>query len=342
MKFAVGYQLAEPDEERFPEIVRDYREHVAEVYFPWLKVPTGRASLTTRRGYTDWSGQERLEEDLRALRELGVRLDLLLNANCYGRWAASSFLENMVGSILERLEQVVGGADIVTTTSPAVARTVQRHFPEVEARASVNMRIGTPEQMRLVSGLFDSFHVQRDYNRDLQHVDRVIEWARSKGKRLTMLANSGCLRRCPGQIFHDNMVAHEAEIDETENIPGWTPYVCWSNLKKRENWPILLQATWVRPEDLHHYADRFEVVKLATRQHARPRLVLHAYSEGEYAGNLLDLFEPGFGPALAPFIVDNSRFPDDWFERTTTCGCRCTECDYCAEVLEQTLVRVAG
>ena len=342
MKFAVGYQLAEPGEERFPEVVRDYREHVAEVYFPWLNVPTGRASLTTRRGYTDWSGQERLEEDLRALREMGVRLDLLLNANCYGRWAASQFLENMVGSILERLEQVMGGADIVTTTSPAVARTVQRHFPEVEVRASVNMRIGTPEQMRLVSGLFDSFHVQRDYNRDLEHLDRVIEWARDNGKRLTMLANSGCLRRCPGQVFHDNMVAHEAEIDETENIPGWTPYVCWSNLKKRENWPILLQATWVRPEDLHHYEGRFEVVKLATRQHARPRLVLHAYSEGEYAGNLLDLFEPGFGPALAPFIVDNSRFPHDWFERTTTCGCRCTECDYCAEVLEQTLVRVPG
>ena len=339
MKFAVGYQLPESGEEPFTQIVRDFREHIAEVYFPWLSVPTGRASLTTRRGYTDWQGQQRLERDLSELREMGVKLDLLLNANCYGRYAASQYLENLVGSILEHLRDVVGGADVVTTASLAIARTVKRHFPDIDVRASVNMRLGTVKAMQYVTGLFDSFHVQRDYNRDLARIETLKAWADARGKRLLMLANSGCLSFCSGQIFHDNMVAHETEVDETANIPEWTPHVCWHNLRDRDNWPFVLQSTWVRPEDLHHYEKLFPVVKLATRMHANPRLVVQAYVAGRYAGNLLDLFEPGFGPAFAPFVVDNTRFPEDWFERTTRCDKRCEQCEYCAGVLRDVLAQ---
>ena len=78
MKFALGYQLSESDEPPFAALVADYREHVAEVYFPWVGMASGRADLTRRRGWTDWAGQGRLEDDLRALRAMGVALDLLV------------------------------------------------------------------------------------------------------------------------------------------------------------------------------------------------------------------------------------------------------------------------
>ena len=251
MRFAVGYQLAEtPAEASFVELVRDYRDHVAEVYFPWGDLASGRAALTSRRGCVNGSGQRQLEEDLRRLREMGVALDLLFNANCYGHLAVSEHLENQVGSIMAHLAEILDGpVETVTTTSLTVARTIRRHFPGVEIRASVNMRIGTVPGMQYVAGLFDSYCVQRDYNRDLPHLARLKKWADANGKKLTMLANSGCLAFCSGQTFHDNLVAHEALIDETRNLPGWTPTVCWHLLRQRENWPILLQATWIRPED---------------------------------------------------------------------------------------------
>ena len=84
------------------------------------------------------------------------------------------------------------------------------------------------------------------------------------------------------------------------------------------------------------------MVKLATRMHARPRTVIDAYVNRSYRGNLLDLMEPGFGPALAPCIIANERFPADWFERTSTCNHRCHACDYCRTVLEQVLVNLGG
>lgn len=338
MRFAVGYQLPEPGEEPFVEMVRDYAEHLAEVYFPWPGTASGRAALGVRRGYVDWTAQARLEADLRALREMGLALDVLFNANCYGERAVSRHLQAEVGSVLEHLQDAAGGADVVTTTSPAIAHTVKEYFPGVEVRASVNMRIGTPEAMRYVSDLFDSFYIQRDVQRDLARVREVKAWCDAHGKGLLMLANSGCLRNCPGQTFHDNMVAHDAGIDEMERMEGFVPHVCWRLYRDRANWPAVLQATWVRPEDLHHYDDLFETVKLATRMHSRPRAVLEAYTRREWSGNLLDLFEPSFSTAFAPWYIDNSRFPDDWFEHVSGYGHNCETCDYCAGVLEEVLV----
>ncbi|NLF18378.1 MAG: hypothetical protein GX595_14170 [Lentisphaerae bacterium] len=338
VKFAVGYQSSGPSGESFPEIVRDYREHLVEVYFPWVHMPSGRASLNESRGLTDWTAQARLEADLAALRDMGLKLDLLLNANCYGGKAVSLFLENQVGSLLAHLQDAIGGVDTVTTSSLAIARTIRRHFPDIDVRASVNMRIGTPTAMQYVAGLFTSYCIQRDIQRRLTAVARLRRWADSQNKTLVMLANSGCLRYCPGQTFHDNMVAHDQEIDETANIPGWTPHVCWNLCRQRENWPALLQSTWVRPEDVARYEGLVDIVKLATRMHANPRLVIHAYASGRYRGNLLDLFEPGFGPALAPHVIDSTALPADWFEQTSTCDGDCMSCRYCAEALAGALV----
>jgi hypothetical protein len=338
MKFAVGYQILEDRSESFVDVVRDYREHISEVYFPWVGMASGRAALNVSRGLVDWRVQAELERDLCTFREFGFDLDLLLNANCYGGRAVSLHLENEVGSLLTHLEETVGGVDIVTTTSPAIARTVKQYFPSVSVRASVNMRIGTIQGLSYSAGYFDSYCIQRDRQRDPDYVRLLRRWADENGKSLVMLANSGCLRFCPGQVFHDNMVAHEQEIDETANIPNWTPHMCWNLYRDRSNWPAFLQATWIRPEDLHHYDGLFDVVKLATRMHVNPRLVIHAYATRRYRGNLLDLFEPGFGPAFAPWIIDSTKIPEDWFERTSGCTGTCMDCSYCASVLEHALV----
>lgn len=337
MRFAVGYQLPDEDEESFVAIVSEFAEKIAEVYFPWLDMPSGRSPMCARDGFVDWSAQKRLEADLHAFREMGVRLNLLLNANCYGGLALSCALHNRVVSVIEYLVETVE-LQVVTTTSLAVAYTVREHFPGLEVRASVNMRIGTIKGAEYVADLFDSFTLQREYNRDPARIQEMCEWARAKGKTLHFLVNSGCLNFCSGQTFHDNLVAHEAEVAQTINVAGFNPMACWRYLRDRTRWPVLLQNSWVRPEDLHHYEGWFPVAKLATRMHADPRRVIHAYCSGHYDGNLIDLFEPSHAPLLAPYIIHNARFPPDWFERTTQCAKRCHTCDYCPSVLDQVLV----
>ncbi len=337
MKFAVGYQLAEPDEEPLPRIVADFRRQIDEVYFPWLDMPSGRSPMTSQSGFVDWEGQSRLEDDLRALKDMGIKLDLLFNANCYGGHSLSQALANRVCSIIEHLLAATG-LHAITTTSLMIARTVQQYFPQIEVRASVNMRIGTVKAMEYVADLFDSFYLQREYNRDFERIEQFKAWTDANAKGLYFLVNSGCMNSCSGQVFHDNLVAHEAEIAETINITGWNPSICWNYYADQAHWVSLLQNSWIRPEDMHHYEDHFSVAKLATRMHASPRRVIEAYCRGRYHGNLLDLFEPSHGPLIAPHIIDNSRFPADWFERTSGRREHRPSEQYYASVLDQVLV----
>lgn len=335
-RFAVGYQQ-QAEGEIFADIIKDYAEDIVEVYFAWPGQASGRNALGASRGSRDWDAQYLLEEDLRNFKQQGIKLDLLFNANCYGGRAVSQSLENEVLSILEHLDHCAGGADIVTTTSLAIARTVKKYSPDIEVRASVNMRIGTIQAMEYVSGLFDSFYLQRDMQRDIEYVKRIRKWCDENGKGLCLLANSGCLYCCPGQTFHDNMVAHDAEIDEMKNIENWTPFICWNILRKEEMRKALLQSTWIRPEDLHNYDGLADVFKLATRLHSHPHMVLSAYSSSSFNGNLLDLLEPCYSSLIAPFYIDNKSFPTDWFKKTSKCKHNCETCNYCQDVFKQVL-----
>ncbi|MBE6645502.1 MAG: hypothetical protein E7612_09055 [Ruminococcaceae bacterium] len=341
MKFCVGFKLQDEYEEPFSSIVETFKDKISEVFFAWQDIPSGRSGTATMHGFTDWTAQERVEEELRIIKSMGIKLDLLFNSNCNGAYALSEKLANTVISVIEHLRDRVGGVDIVTTTSLTVAHVIKKRYPDIEVRASVNMRIGTVKGMEYLADLFDSFHVQRDYNRDFDRLKELKTWADANGKKLIMLANSGCFSFCSGQTFHDNLVAHEAEVCEISNIKDFMPYVCWRSLKNRENWPKLLQNTWIRPEDLHNYEGIFDTVKLATRMHEKPGLVIGAYSRGYHIGNTLDLFEPGFGRALQPYIIDNTAFPEDWFEKTTSCDKKCHSCNYCKNVLEKVLFNTA-
>ena len=323
MKFAVGFPVCDDPDRPFVEVVDEFRDRIGEVYFAWPGEPSGRSAASDDGGF---------EESISAFRDMGVRLDLLFNANCYGREAWSKALGERVARIVDQAQP-----DVVTTASPFIAQTLKSRDPNLELRASVNMRIGTIEAAGYLADIFDSFYLQRDYNRDFDRLRDLKTWCDERGKRLLLLANSGCLRFCSTQTFHDNLVAHEAQVSQTANV-ACEVLACRSFLAWPENLPALLQATWIRPEDLHHYEPYFPLVKLATRMHARPDFVLRAYAQGTYAGNLTDLLEPGHAHVLAGRTIDNARFPDDWFRQTSACNKKCHACSYCRE----TLARVCG
>ncbi|MDD4017731.1 MAG: hypothetical protein PHV28_07270 [Kiritimatiellae bacterium] len=333
MNFAVGYQHIDGGD-AFSTLVAEHADCVREVYFALPNMVSGRPPLG--HAFADSMDDVRsvLEDELQTLRRIGVKLDLLLNANCYGERAVSLSLEKEVRDNIARLETLGCRPEIVTTTSPMIARTVKKYFPDIETRASVNMRIGTVQAMGYIADLFDSFYLQRDLQRNLSHVRQVRAWCDRNNKKLCLLANSGCLRFCPGQIFHDNLIAHSADVEKRENLPDWNPHVCWNLYRNPENFVEILRSTWIRPEDLHLYEGLIDTVKLATRQHANPRMVISAYAEGRFAGNLLDLLEPGLSPAFAPHFIDNSAFPDGWAKHTSVCGHDCDNCNYCRKTLD--------
>ena len=336
MKFSIGYQL--PDEyDSTAEIARDYRENISSVYFA---APGERSARSVVLPEEEARQTEEMLQELRYIRDLGISLTLLYNANCYGDEAVSSAFRESITGTVGKLKDTLDITDI-TTTSPFVAKVVKREFPQLQVCASVNMWIGTTQAMRYLGDDFDGFYMQREYNRDFTRIRQLSDWCKKNGKQLKLLANSGCLYTCPFHTFHDNLVAHEQGACRLDNAMSRQPSPCWDlmySLPDTDAAAVFLQESWIRPQDISEYEPFFSEIKLATRMHSTPRRVVAAYTRGRFSGNMFDLTEPGYTRRFSRHILDATRFPDDWFEKTTACSRSCETCGYCRRAAEQMLV----
>ena len=277
----------------------------------------------------------RMMSDLKWARENGIELDTLFNCNCYGDGAISHELAGFVGATLREMDAEGLFPDTVTTTSPFIATVLRREFPSVKIRFSVNQRIHGTVGFESVLELFDSFYASREHHRDLGWLANVAAWAKAHGKVVGMQANSGCLRQCPFQTFHDNLHGHgriaQSKIGEEFDF---SVFRCKTNYA-RGNYEDFLRATWIRPEDLPRYEEHVDVVKIATRRHPEPVKVLDAYATYSYDGNLADLMDPAHS---FPKSFDNKAFDRSalWPE---VLGCRrandCAHCGKCTSLMSE-------
>ena len=278
MTFSVGYQ----DDAAWIETVIARRDVVHDVYFAAPGWASGRALIKS---------EDRVLDDIGQIADAGLPLHLLFNATCYGGEALAKSFFSRIGETVERFTSD-GALEGVTTTSPLIARFVKDNFPDLKTRASVNMEIGTIEGMEYLADVFDGYYLKRERNRDLAAVLAAKTWCDAHGKELFMLANSGCLNHCSSHIFHDNLVAHEAESAQEDNGYAYRG-TCWKWLAKPENrakW--MAQTNWIEPEDVVKYEGLCTAMKLATRINAHPVRILESYATGSHLGDIKGLLEP--------------------------------------------------
>lgn len=338
MRYSIGYQLPDELDTTF-DICQDFSEHISDVFFSWGTEPNGRSPLGTE------DEKEIIEkvqlEELKKIKDMGKTLTLLLNANCYGEDGASLKLKERILGIVERLRGELG-IDYITTASPFIANILkEKYAQDIHIKASVNMRIGTVAAMKQLSDSFDSFYVRKEVNRDFEKIKELSEWCQKHGKKLHMLANSGCLTDCAFQTFHDNLIAHQ-KPDGDYGLDVGYPAPCHKYLKSLEGMDGMtefMRSNWVRPEEIHLYEEYFDEVKLATRMHSRPRMVVAAYCRGKFSGNLLDLTEPSYSRLFRGYVIDNTLIPDEWFKLASNCKKNCEKCYVCQNALKSSLVK---
>jgi dTDP-4-dehydrorhamnose 3,5-epimerase len=161
------------------------------------------------------------------------------------------------------------------------------------------------------------------------------------GKQMYLLANSGCLNNCSAHVFHDNLVAHEAEISAMDNGYQFRG-VCWDFLSDENNFDKWLQRTnFIRPEDIELYEDLVPAVKLATRVNSSPSRVLNAYVGKRYRGSVMELLEPNHSGIFYPQYIENANFNENFAKQVLTCDKKCEECNFCAEVMREACVKLS-
>ena len=277
MKFSAGYQ---PRKDWIDALVA-HAADLHDVYFAFGAMPSGRGAV---------ADPDRQLEDLGRLADAGIHLNLLFNANCYGARALAKDFLTEVGDTVDRFAD--GALRGVTTTSPVLARFIKYNFPPLKVRASVNMEIGTVEGMEYLADVFDGFYLKRELNRDLDAVRRMKAWCDAHDKELHLLANSGCLNFCSSHAFHDNLVAHEAEIARQDNGSAYRG-TCWKWLAdpaNRAKWAA--RTNFIEPAAVARYEGLCTAMKLATRINAHPVRILESYATGGHLGDIKGLLEP--------------------------------------------------
>ncbi|MBQ7178926.1 MAG: hypothetical protein IJS08_16030 [Victivallales bacterium] len=330
-KYAVGYDWK--IQGGFTAMVAPFLTTVKEVFFSWPGMVSGRYVQLPK------SAEESIEQlvsDLAWCRKNGIELDLLFNANCYGEEAYTETLRTQVYGVMAELGRRDLFPEIVTTTSQFIAKVLKVHYPQVEIRASVNMRLESTKAMEFISDIFDSFYICRDIQRDRQVLKFFSDWCNAHGKKLCMLVNSGCLRCCPIQIWHDNYLCHNPwKAEEQEFILHYPFRLCGRVTIDIKTAIEVLRMSWIRPEDIHYYEPYVSAMKLATRSTPYPDKMLKAYAEGHYEGDLMTII----GHDTPYFEIRNELFPDDWIESgiAQNCAINCTECGKCDMVLKKVL-----
>lgn len=301
MKFSVGLPRAN---ENFINSIIEHKNSISEVYFSWGDFPSGRGNGSEITELTEWELQSKQINMLDKLNKSSINFNLLFNANCYGAESLSRTLFNKIGNTVDYVADHYSLTS-VTTTSPLIAKFIKNNFASLEVRASVNMEIGSIQGMKYLADYFDGYYMQREYNRNFDKINELSSWCKNNGKKLYMLANSGCLNFCSAHNFHDNLVAHEHESRKMDNAYDFHG-ICKEYLKNEAHYTTLITDTnFVRPEDVNKYAPYFDSIKLATRMSKIPSVILESYVKGKYCGNILELLEPAH--SIFPYIVENGE-----------------------------------
>jgi len=180
-------------------------------------------------------------------------------------------------------------------------------------------------------------NLDRSLNRNLPALATISRQCRRHypGVKLTLLANEGCLDRCPFKLAHDaqiafantGLIANETHVTNQE-------LGCIRILS--ESPAELFKSPCIRPEDLHYYEGMVEVIKLCGRTLGPGFLqrVVRAYATRRYEGNLLDLMDTMEWLAKRLHVA-NEELPGDFLDRLTGCDKNCQACGYCGELLEK-------
>lgn len=174
-------------------------------------------------------------------------------------------------------------------------------------------------------------NLDRSLNRNIPTLRAVCAQCRKHfpETRLTLLANEGCLHRCPFKLTHDAHIALAAT--------GLAPDMTYNANRElgcirvlQEHPEELFRSPFIRPEDMHHYDGLVDVIKLCGRTLGPAFLgrLVPAYTQGHHNGNLLDLLDTQEWLAKG-LDVHNDSLPKDFFRKLTSCDHCCDACGYC-------------
>lgn len=258
------------------------------------------------------------------------------------------------GSGLTRLTQQLdqlathGVLDGIIFSDPYFLKALSDAAPDLasrlEAVPSINFMIDTAEKLDAVLAMVADtgfrppakITLDRSLNRRPSSLGRLCAAIRKDypDLKIELLANEGCLNHCAYRSTHEALIAAANIGAPVDTFRLNRDLGCRRRLNEAPH--KILASPFIRPEDLHRYAETADIVKLCGRTLGPAFLscIVTAYAAGSYDGNLLDLLDAANWMARQ-WNLPNAGLPEDLMDRLTACEQNCDKCLVCRDLFRQ-------
>ena len=252
--------------------------------------------------------------------------------------------------LIEFLEQLLAGDVLhgIVFSDGYLLKALSDAAPQMaaclEAIPSINFMIDSASKLSAVLALVGSSNflmpgkitLDRSLNRRpgaLADLAALIR-KRHAGMRIELLANEGCLNHCPFRATHEALIAAANTGAPMDTFRQNRDLGCVRIMSEAPH--RILASPFIRPEDLQHYTDVADIIKICGRTLGSTflRRAVAAYAAGKFTGNLFDLLDASHWMGER-WELANHRLPEDLYERLVSCDQNCTVCDACAKQFQQ-------
>lgn len=295
---------------------------------------------------------ERLERHILKAHQYGIKFAYTLNPICMNLLEYTDKGRKALDKLLNKLAKTK--VDTVVVAIPYLIEYIARNYPEFEVKVSSLSYIDSLNRALMYEELGASrLTLSEDVNRCF-HLLRLIRKNVKAG--LEVIANNGCLLKCPFRTYHNTITAHVSQ-SVIEDQVGFTykPYPLMRCVLKRLcDHKEIIKAPWFRPEDIKYYHDvGVEYIKIAGRGLPAEDLLrlVEAYLSRRYDGDIYALIDNSYmhfcwdmfhinAEILPPLKISiDNRSLDGWYEyfvnKNPPCLIGCGDCNYCDEIAKK-------
>jgi len=263
----------------------DYDTKIAETYGSVSSSYIGNARTSSHLPDVTLAD---IEKYLNESNSVGIDFNYTINSS----WSNGlEFTQEGKDKIIEELFQLEKiGIKKVTVCSPGILHIIKKRFSSFDICLSTNLYISSLHELqRWETEGIKTVVLNRHINRDFD----LLKSMNNSKIQLEILINSMCNLYCSLKFYHNLVNCAQSNVTSER----WTTYFPQSlctkyNLKN----PIeTLCCSWVRPEDMDFYCDRFGInlFKIDGRSLESEHLlsIIESYMAKFHDGNFYDLFD---------------------------------------------------
>lgn len=340
--------------EELDKLNKKYQDSNAQVYEVYGSFKTSMFGTGWPSSVLPAVDEEMLAHHVEMAHSYGIKFAYTLNAVCMNLVEYSEEGHEALHELLKKLSQMK--VDTLIITIPYLIEYVAKNFPEFKINASSLCYIDSLN--RAIT--YEKLGAHRlTLSEDINRCFSLLKLIRANVKtELEVIANNGCLLKCPFRTYHNVTTAHVSQniVDDQVGF-SYKPYpLMRCTLERLSDHKEIIKAPWFRPEDAEYYAKiGINYIKIAGRGLPAEVLLklIKAYLSGHYEGDIyalidnsyvhfcLDMFDLDSEPLPPLKISINNRSLDGWYEyfvnNNPLCSTGCGGCNYCDAIAKSVI-----